>query len=465
MDLDGKGIAPGLLGFHDAQVHRSIIAPRFNYIDMVGEPVVRNVTPEVAAYGHDSAEFGRAAAHNQWESYRFQGFDAALYGRPAVEYRTKTVFCNGIRAGAFGTPTCLWGDPNLPFTRTLGVSGIDASASFGIAKVGSNVIYPIGIDAFRAGNALVKANSIYPNGYFGQAFGTPLLNYPQTAAPESIQAGESFGKPVLNPLTIWAPFGAPQQAINNHGVRGHRIDAMYAKGGINSDDGDRPFFGAPRVMIPGTQYVAPFGLLAFRSNEAHWISLRRRTLLADGLKSLRMGFPALSKGGEAQAYGYDMSAFGTAFVSIYVDPTIPRTVNPAGLLALAFGAQVVQNQHRWIYPAGFLATRHGAYLVGPPKRADNVSMGVMTAWGGPFVAFRNRVVQPPGIAGWAVSEYTAGQFDQRIRVLHGAGATIVPGSAGDGECFGYPGVRNAQHIIRPIGCCSSGLRMGRPQVA
>ncbi|HHW2038301.1 TPA: hypothetical protein ACUUEJ_004201 [Pseudomonas aeruginosa] len=465
VDLDGKGIAPGLLGFHDAQVHRSIIAPRFNYIDMVGEPVVRNVTPEVAAYGHDSAEFGRAAAHNQWESYRFQGFDAALYGRPAVEYRTKTVFCNGIRAGAFGTPTCLWGDPNLPFTRTLGVSGIDASASFGIAKVGSNVIYPIGIDAFRAGNALVKANSIYPNGYFGQAFGTPLLNYPQTAAPESIQAGESFGKPVLNPLTIWAPFGAPQQAINNHGVRGHRIDAMYAKGGINSDDGDRPFFGAPRVMIPGTQYVAPFGLLAFRSNEAHWISLRRRTLLADGLKSLRMGFPALSKGGEAQAYGYDMSAFGTAFVSIYVDPTIPRMVNPAGLLALAFGAQVVQNQHRWIYPAGFLATRHGAYLVGPPKRADNVSMGVMTAWGGPFVAFRNRVVQPPGIAGWAVSEYTAGQFDQRIRVLHGAGATIVPGSAGDGECFGYPGVRNAQHIIRPIGCCSSGLRMGRPQVA
>lgn len=466
VDLDNKGIAPGLVGFHDAQVHRSIIAPRYNYVDMVGEPMVRNVTPEVGAYGHDSAEFGRAAVHNQWESYRLQGFDAALYGRPAVEYRTKTVFCNGIRAGAFGAPTCLWGDPNLPFTRTLGVSGIDASASFGTAKVGSNVIYPAGIDAFRAGAAVVKANSIYPTGYLGQAFGTPSLNYPQTAAPASIQSGETFGKPVLSPLTVWAPFGAPQQAIDNHGgVRGHRIDAMYYKDGINSDDGNRPFFGTPRVTIPGTQYVAPFGLLAFRSNEAHWISLRRRTLLVDGLKSLKMGFPSVSKGGEAQAYGYDMSAFGAASVSIYIDPTIPRTVKPAGFLALGFGAQVVQNQHRWIYPAGFLATRHGAYLVGPPKRADNVSMGVTTAWGVPFVAFRNRVVQPPGIADWAVSEYTTGQFDLRIRVLHGAGATIIPGAAGDGERFGYPGVRNAQHIIRPIGCCSSGLRMGRPQVA
>lgn len=466
VDLDGKGIAPGLIGFHDAQVHRSIIAPRYNYIDMVGEPVVRNVTPEVGAYGHDSAEFGRAAAHNQWESYRFQGFDAALYGRPAVAYRTKTVFCNGIRAGAFGMPTCLWGDPNLPFTRTLGVVSIDASASFGTAKVGSNVIYPMGIEAFSTGNAVVKANSIYATGYLGQAFGMPSLNNPQTIEPDAIQEGETFGKPRLSPLTVWAPTGAPSQAINNHGgVRGHRIDAMYSAGGASGDDGNRPFFGTPRVMMPGTQHVLPAGILAFGANLVHWVSLRQRTVYPPSIKSLKMGFPALQKGGELWVEGYDMAAFGVPSVENYVDPRTPRSIRPGGLLALEFGSAAIENQHRQIYPAGLLATRYGAYLVGPPKRADNVGMGVTNAWGVPFVAFRNRVVYPPGIADWAVSEYTAGQFDQRIRVRHALGATIMPIAAGDGERFGYPGVRNAQHIIRPIGCCSSGLRMGRPQVA
>ena len=465
VDLDGKGIAPGLVGFHDAQVHRSIIAPRYNFVEMVGEPAVRNVTPEVRSYGHDSAEFGRAAAHNQWERYNFQGFDAALYGRPAVEYRTKTVFCNGIRAGAFGVAACLWGDPNLPFTRTLGPSGIDASAKFGTAKVAGNTIYPRGIDAFSSGNPVVKANSVFPTGISPVGFGTPSLNYPQTAAPDGI-AAPGFGKPVLNPLTVWAPFGAPQQAIDNHGsVRGHRMDAIYYKDGIDNDDGNRPFFGTPRVTIPGTQYVRPQGLLAFRSDEAHWVSLRRRTLQIDGLKSLKMGFPSVSKGGEAQVSGFDMAEYGTPTVTIYVDPAIPRYVRPGGFAAGAFGGQDVQNLHRQVFPVGLLATRYGANLVGPPKRADNVTMGVLTGWGVPFVAYRNRVVQPQGIADWAVSEYMAGQFDLRLRVQHGAGATILPAPAADGERFGYPGVRNAQHIIRQLGCCSSGLRMGRPQVA
>lgn len=452
-DVSGAG-APEL------GIHWRIITPRWTHRDMVGEPALRNVTPELRTYGAASDEFGNASVRLQWRQVLGLGESTDQFGQARVADRRNWAFIAGLPPQQIPRPV-VTKRGGLPEAQNIIVQGIDAPPGQVPAPTLNLLFaYPTGWDGMRVASPTVVANSIRVEpGYWDHLIGEPTLTFKNRTLTGAggIDAVAVVGRPRLSPHTIYAVMEAPDQAQANHpGPRLHYVD--------HSPDSNSPLKGpgVPRVSMWIGQVWA-WGI------DAPWMPApslinRRKYVAPVGFNSLRGGVPDVpGPRGIEQFAAQDAQAFGEA--SVARPPyTGPQYLGPAGVEPPVGDGTRVEMFHRQLVLAGWQSLALGAswpddtpYMwqtlhVGPP-------MPVLPAGfeadlhGTPWVSHRVREVRAEGLDAFACEyDYTA--FHLRMRVWGPAPArprqALVAAGFAAGA-VGTPGVRSGVHYIRPDG--------------
>ncbi len=413
--------------------HFNIIAPRFVYVDRLGGPTVRNLTPEIGVLGYGMDVYGTATVRLQFRFVEPEGAVTTLAGKPNLTRGIRYITMTGSHTLRMGTNMRVeLADPGLPSTRTLLPVQIPALVELlpgyiGKPSIRDNVLRPEGIEPPDFGLTAATGNSIYPRSIWilpSLAFGQASFNQPTVISdaggipapfetPDQPGAGGGPNSHDLSPRTIWCRFDAPQAARANHGDTVWRY--MDQKGA--SDDGKRPFFGAP-VISNQHRTVQAHGHPMSTMPEEHRVSVFSQYVQPTGSRLLRMGYPYLFGGDRSfQAHGFQHTEWGDqTAISYYVAPNVTQTVTVSGLDAGQFGANRANNFHREIYPAGADTATVPWVRVGPPPRA--YPMGEDEAlYGVPFIDHKIRTLHPSGIYSLDM-RFGIYEASKRMRVRH-----------------------------------------------
>ena len=441
----------GFFGAPALSIHRNIIAANsIPPINGVASPRIANVTPELRPYWNtaDFTRWGRPNVFNQFQTYAMQGFQAALFGLHFIDYRTKRILAGGLDAfRSNNLHRVRNNDPDPPGVQYV----VDASAGSGVIPfpaVTGNSLFPTSIFEPRFGQADVRTNVIAPKGMppifdedAGSQVGIPHVLGPQTIAPNTIGLTERFGKPQFSPLTIWAPFGAPEQARINHPPGDEEvIDAYLDRANLY-----RPIFGSPQVDLKNRRVLASGaipGAFGFPALGERPIYVR-----PDGIKAAKYGFPVINGGGLVEVYNVGSTdVFGQPAV-VAVEPFI-RHLAPSGAEQLTFGTTWVANFIRDLPMVGLQALQVGQHTVQrPPPPAEPRGMDA-TLWGdGTFIDYRIRTIMPEGDDTLRMI-YELGYFEDRLRV-HGANG--ITASAGDQLQVGNHELSGGIRTVAPSG--------------
>jgi hypothetical protein len=450
-------IGPDEVGAATVEEHFTIIAPRWLHVDRVGEPSLRNVTPQLYTLGYPQTEWGTASIYNQFERYAIQGFSATVFGATVVERREKYISPNGINAIRWGQNTRIRNNtPDPPGQQTLlpnGWDGLRIPSTTNGADTGvfvrSNVIFPESLlPMTRYGVATVVRMGIGPAGdiYLLNQFGNVSVNSPQYVVQMGNNDQGSFGKPRMSPHTVWAG-PAPTQAILNHGgIVFHPVDYRPELTSV------RPKFGGA-VVTNKNRHVEHYhrdGITApdFTVGENFGdatISNRRRWIYPSGKSHFKYGIPVLNNGGAVEAEGQDSLVMGLPTVEHYIDPLLPRRIATEAFTSFEYGQPVVSNFIRHLIPTGLDATMIGTARVHPPEPI--VPTGFQAdVYGNTFISNYVRTVEPTGIEPPQI-DYVGGYFVDRMRVSERH--TLLPTTLGDLLRMGSPKVSNRVRTIRP----------------
>lgn len=463
-----REIAPASLGgaFPGAAFGIATLDERFTFIKPASiasvvqfgsEATVRNRTREIGPY-HDEAghsQWGTPAIRTQWRFLPLQGYVATEFGNAYVRDRKTWVYppsIEGFRANNLHKVRNDSPDPPaLQYIICDTGENVLGWGAIGNPSVRSNSIFPEweNDETGFFGTATVRANSILPIGILppfdqdasGQ-FGIPSLNNTQFIFHQQQDESLEFPAPSFSPRTIWAPDGAPQQAVDNHnGIVGHEIDAFTNGGSFN-----RPIFGAltvtnqNRTIFP--QSDAPIGM------PGNFESLRMgmplvadspHYLLPPGWNSFKWGVAILNRQGEVTVSPMaDQDAYGMP--SVFQPEGSIRYLLPPGVAWAAgagWGRAHVTNYYQHVTPAGIDALVFGtAWPQFPPPPAYPPGIDSL-AVGAHHVGYRIRHVLPQGndLTEW---DWVEGYFALRMRVTQytpiggasgiGVGETLVVGT-------------------------------------
>ncbi len=466
-------------GAHAVHEHFNIVTPRWVHIEYTGNPTVRNLTPELGAYGYPQAEWGLPSIRLEYRHFEMTGSDTSQYGRPNLT--------RGIRfLGAIGRDAASVSrfarvevqEPVGPYTRTIGAYSIpganfDFENLIGRHEIRENRIEVSGFDAAKVGDGTrADANSIHPTSIhddFAAAFGdhqvTRFLFVRDAggiAAPfPSLLSGPVPGSPGPNkhrisPHTIWATFDVTDQAAANHDhERWHYMDWT----GPN-DKGVRPHFGSAAVTNQHRAIrVDGFGRGEPVSEGARVSNFVNR-IPADGIRAGRFGFPYLLGGDrDFQAFGFVHSEMGTPHIELWVDPLLPRYVSPAGIDAFRSGANRINNFHRQIYPAGTSMLRMPEpWRVGPPW--NPLIPGIEPGeFGEHRVEYWIRTLHPQGFESLDM-RHDIDAFADRLKVYH---RDYVSHTGLDATEFGDADISTRDRVVESGGISWSG-DIGLPSV-
>jgi len=430
-------------GAHAVYEHFTIIAPRFNFQERTGFPTVRNLTPELGAFGYEQTLFGQTAIRTQYRFVSAEGSRTELFGAHVIKDRTQRSSVFGFKAWAIDRYTRVELDnPYLPYTRTIAAVGFSdiingADQGIGDHTVRSNVLFAQGIEPKQMpnGHTVDLYGIAVPSIPLDLAtqFGFPAFNQTQYAAPQGINAA-SFSRQRLDPHTIWATFFAPAQARDNHdGNDWHFMDYTGS-----NDGGARPFFGAPAVTNQHRRIYAD-DIPSHLNTGIASVSNRRRWINVTGLYSWKYGVPEIGGGDRGlTAYGYEMGGYGAPVLTI--PEPLNRTLTAQGTAFAIAGTTTVQNFNRSLLLSGFDA----GYVQRPPlvSRAPRYLEPAGPAagsWGTAYVDFKIRHLYTIGEDAAEVS-FSPGSFSDRLRV-HGRKGYAIGGI--DFAAIGAPSI--AQH--------------------
>lgn len=468
------------------------IEPRWAHRDLFGDPVVRNRTPELRAFGRVTEEFGDAFARLQWRPVQPEGTSMELFGPTRIADRRQVVTVPGNNYMAVGdkvTVRRIGAEPVATqyidlrlFTINQENVQVEAPEGYGIRppllQVGvpdllKGYIFhgkPISDPEMLAmGTPYVTANTIRVEpGYFDFFIGEPTvtlrvrtLDVPTIGqlvldATDGAHLG-SWGKPAVSPHTIYAVLEATDQALRNHNRRRETLHVVDSE----------VRFGRPALTM-WSNIVQPFGFSIASTGTSGFGAIqlvnKRQYVLAAGTAMGRMGWPTIP-GPQTITIEESISreTFGQASVGPppYVGPSLAR---PDGVAAPAVERPVVDFYHRQIRATGFFAQAMGASGSGStvnmpqnlhvgPRRPNIAGDLVASAYGEPWVSLRVRGVAVEGFESF-LSEYDEEHFALRMRVrrIEAAPAWQVLQPAGiDSVDAGAPDARPMRHYIRPDG--------------
>ena len=462
----------------------TVITPRwaFHPPAWIGEPALRNVTPELRTGGANHEEFGTAGIRTQWRTLETMYGDMVQWGRPIVRDRR-----HWVEFVTVGPPPLMMPGPVV--TKVGGLPEAQGIQPRGIAppprledQVPRPVLnllfaYPSGFDSVRYGTAKVTANSIRVEPGIGEYLvgepGVSLKNRVLDVTDKGIEPLTTVGRPRLSPHTIYAVMDAPAQAKQNH----NSSNSLHY---VDHDSSGRYLAGPGRPSVSNQhRWLRASGIGAPSNNPPLPRIFNKQSFIkVGGSTHLRMGWPSIPgpQAVDLDQSGWLSQSFGAATVKRppYVGPL---HVNATGFNAASFGAGTrVEHFHRAMTVPGWNALAMGAskpgdtpytwqgLRVGPlmptiPKGFNAEQFG--TAW----VSLRVRDVFVPGDDFMQVAEYDPMEFAKRMLVRN-ASTPRPPaqgiGSAGfDALAAGTPSARLGAHYIRPDGNAEQ-YRKGAP---
>jgi len=463
-------------GLPDLVERFNIIGPKWKYNYNMGDPYIRNSTPEVAPYGHDSNEFGDTKIRTQWRRVTTAGDTATLWGKPSVLDRKQTVVPLGWRDTI--------SNQKLVVTRL----GAPPYSEQKIDLQGGGIKVPdVSLYYLQVPRPVIKQNIIYvENDKPWTIFGAPVVTansirimngigefkFSSNARVElkdravqvsAISSVVSVGSPRLSPWTIYTGKNPPVQAIKNHVIPAlslHDVDYFTSKGvGIaigyptvtnqnriayvrSNEDRNGLAMGMPRVWL-GKQFInlhfegvpaGRFGTPKIPFTDQYIISF------SQSHDSLEMGVIKI----ESLRYDVDRAGgIGSPAMPKHEIMLKHRKVAAIGLSSLAMGTKLSNDR-----PYMWQGLRIGEYV-------DFIFNGFDAArYGTAFISYRVRGIELEGFDTFR-SEYDINNFIGRMRVtktpLPPPPASTIIADGFDAYLSGITSLKHGQYFIRPDG--------------
>ena len=453
----------------------NIIATRWTHQEKTGYPSVKNNTPEIGIYGHDSSEFGVSSIRTQWRNVAAQGDTATLFGLSRIADTKRTVVVRGwLDSATSQLPKVIkmGTNPYMPQNIWLhnesgsgGSSGI-ASGAVGKPWLNQNVLYHRSEKSSQEfGTAFVWGNNLYVSvGIAIDNIGKnhSIENKIKAIGVPSLLFSESFGKPRMSPYTIWARTDTPNQAQANHSTGRpvfHEVD-YYT------------FLGIPPVSRPNLEstirYIRPQAISHpsdFWVGRDAFVSLRKRYLqplsfrwaafglpeipftlktikLNGGINNAIVGKPVITRPpytGPQSIYTVGISSFrsGSTSADLFI-----RHLQASGRDSLAMG-----RSESWDTPYMWQTLRVGERV---PFQLNGFDGSV---FGGSMISLKIRGVSIDGFD-TLIMDYEPKYFSKRMRVLLAEQVNLdktVSILGINDSSVGVHGVKLGQYFIRPDG--------------
>ena len=480
-------------GGHYLQIHWTIITPRWNLQHFFGYPTLRNLTPELPVFGHDSQEFGDTHLRTQWRRVETRETFTQLFGKPIVEYRTKKVFAHGFPTLFFSERNrviCIGPEPVVTqYLRPYGIPPI--SERFGKPYMNYRflLVHSDNDDFMVFGEADLRAMSVYPSpGIPAPWPGVPRVGLKNRRVyAEGWHSNDPYEIPIsshddpnrlrVSPHTIYAPGSeeATEQARRNHTPNNPHVINYWDKWRFGN-----PGFGRPEVT---NQYRAIFAQghqdSRFGASPAEVVN-KTHAVRPEGFRNFRGGVHRVIG---AQTRWIDLDEEGFSLGSRPGKPTLhidttgwSQRVQPPSLDDTLWGQTEVQNQHREVHPHGFYSLHMGHSREDHPYQWQSLHVGppvatIPAGWdsadsGEAWISHRVRGVEVEGFDASEI-DYEFSNFQGRMRVRRYLPA--IPqqrlGVFGmNHEQHASPCVHNVNHHILPDGNAEV-YRKGAPNQA
>lgn len=476
--IDAIGYESNVNGSPSLSIRFNIIAPKWAHRDYLGEPFVKNLTPEIRGYGHDSIEFGVTNVRTQWRGLWARGDTATNFGAIRIADTKQSIGPIGWLDTKLGDKLIVIKMGAPPYSEqkiSLEYYGIEfveggenGEKQIPKPSLNQNVLYQESFVATKFGANRVWSNNIeimsgiaihnVPDGVVVKNKNSKIT-FDSDNSEHKISSAIVFGKPRLSPHTIYAVVEAPNQAILNHrGPELHYVDGkypskvgiqiglpkvegtirtVYARSSINTYMGIASLalvtrivkpksFGGIRVGLPKIPFTLQ-GIVMYDNQPA---------MTSYGKPDLRLG-ELLNR--VVEAIGIPQPIFNQQSISLW-----ERTVNPIGIDTLRMGT--IKNGDK---PYMWQGLRVGEHV------PTSIGAGDTLLFGESFVSLLIREVSAQG-SDFFISEYSPFDFDKRMKVKRqevDSKATTVVGVIGI-EPASYYGVADftfGQHYIRPDG--------------
>ena len=450
----------------------NIITPRWTLRDLIGEPRLHNVTPEVSTHGYNQELYGDALVRLQWRPVNPVGDLAQRFGGTIIARRTRIITLSGLRSLGVSTKAVVTQIGGMPPQQNVSPSSFPpllwlSNDQVPKPSINQQVVYvKEEFPQTKWGTALVAANSLRVEpGIWERLIGAPMVSLKRRVlSVAKFPDAEVFEpeKPRLSPHTIYAVAEAPPQAQRNHPLPPpfplHYVGEL--------DDGVGVSYGRPAVTLRN-RVIRPQGYLPYNPGEPR-MQLHRRYLGPTGINSLRFGWPEVPGPRDLVVYGApDTVLWGATAIArgpYYGPQTVSAGAGEQTRWPPTISRHWVSLLNQPVYPAGYLAERMGTRLpndqpfmwqglrVGP--HVPNTIAGFNAqAHGTPWVSHRVRDVRAEGFDAF-LCEYDIRAFKHRMRVWRRAEAPLrktVAVAGLDTSGVGTPGVKPMRHYIRPDG--------------
>ena len=484
-----RGYETAAYGRPSLSIHFNIIHTRWAHKDNPGYPLVKNVTPEVAAYGHNSELFGSTAIRTEWRNVYADGDRATLFGLAKIADTKQFIKMFGWRDTVVAQKHKIVKTGSPPYS--IQQISLDGWYDFdkeeyrdgdGIAfdenRLGKRVPSPFlnqnvlkarGYDAAEYGTARVWSNNIKVYGNIAlHNIGPDIMvsNANRTIGLQDngIDAVITVGNPRMSPWTIYAVKEAPEQAKRNH-----KYQFLHYVG-ESRDIPPGETFG--RVKVESTirsVFVRSHASSKFGAPNAE---LSKRYLKPFGMTRTRVGLPSIPFTPQyIDAYDRrgnvnDMSRYGKPDITVmdYGD----KEAKAIGFDSLWVGSTAIDLKTRYLLANGFNSQAMGSKLANDKPymwqglRVGEHVLNIITAgetleFGLAFISPFIREVQLDGFNAFA-SEYDvdANGFGNRMIVRNAdkqlpATSNITVDGIYSSATIGYQDIKLGQHYIRPDG--------------
>lgn len=363
------GFETAKYGLASLSIRFNIIKTRWSHRDTLGEPALKNLTPELGAYGHDSQLFGRASLRTQWRDVYAQGDNSNLFGRLYIADSNREMFVRGwLDTGVSQRHKVTKTGTNPYVLQHIWLSdesGDNNGEGYGIyfnenllgkrvpsPVINQNVLYAKGFKSSNVGDQRLWSTTISADsGIFIDGVSKDLTVFNKTQQV-TIENGRGIdntivvGRPRLSPHTIYAVMEAPDQAKENHPVANlHYV----GQGSINSESLNK----IGKVRLESTIRQLVISGPNFTRFSIPRLENKRSVIEVEGFRSSRFGLPGTP---EWVRYvklrsGIYEQSFGLA--SLLRPPyTGPLHLKPYGFDATRFGVTYSDNYTRTLYPKG-----------------------------------------------------------------------------------------------------------------
>lgn len=485
-------VGPDLSAFGGPSLHIkwNTFTPRWTHREYFGDPVIRNVTPELKQRGNNSEVFGVANLRTQWRYLPVEGYGSELFGRVNIAYRDRNINISGFNAFGFGLHKAVrtgappyslqqitldWGGEG-PRPTDFSGDGIELpERQVSIPTLKSNVIFTEGFVATKFGATHTQSNGILlESGIQEFSIGNHFVGLKNRTIQvptmgDLLKIEET--RPRISPHTIYAVMDAPAQAVRNHPT--NRLHY------VNSDGGSRApgeVFG--RATITNRHRVIhPYGF-----NISDWygpkVALRKRYIKPEPFNSFRMGWHYALDGspqGVEQYESNDTSLYGMP--NIYSPYYGPQYIRVTGFNAFTSNRSLIEFLHRTVKATGFNAQLMGASKSGDtPYKPQGLWVGepkptkpngfTSEIFGNTMISLRVRDVTAVGFDSYS-SEMDISNFRGRMKVSLLKKPVLIEPKEIQAQAFGFtiygiPDIRLKTHYIRPDGN-SDQYRKGGPK--